>query len=174
MKMALKIFLLCGLLASAQLWSGCAGYTLGPVGGQSAGERTVRVETFQNRTLEPRLTDAVANQVRKEVQRDGTFKLETQGVGDYLISGEIVRYERRELSFTSQDVETVQDFRVGLTANVRIYDRGAGKVVYEGPVEGHTLVRVGTDLVSSERQALPLLAGDLARKIVARLAEPSW
>jgi hypothetical protein len=37
-----------------------------------------------------------------------------------------------------------------------------------------TLIRVGSDLTSAERQALPLLAADLARNITALLADGTW
>ncbi len=39
---------------------------------------------------------------------------------------------------------------------------------------GRTTVRLGGDLPSVERQALPLLANDLAQKTVALLAEGEW
>jgi hypothetical protein len=35
-------------------------------------------------------------------------------------------------------------------------------------------VRVGNDLTSAERQALPLAADDLARSITALLADGTW
>jgi hypothetical protein len=41
-------------------------------------------------------------------------------------------------------------------------------------VTGYTLLRVGSDLTSAERQALPLLAADFARQVTALLADGSW
>ena len=38
----------------------------------------------------------------------------------------------------------------------------------------YALVNVGTDLASSERQASPLLAEDLARNIAERLTNEAW
>jgi hypothetical protein len=35
-------------------------------------------------------------------------------------------------------------------------------------------MRTGADLVSDERQALPLLAADLAKNIISQLADGSW
>jgi hypothetical protein len=35
-------------------------------------------------------------------------------------------------------------------------------------------MRIGPDLTSSERQALPLVAEDLARQVVLALAEGDW
>jgi hypothetical protein len=41
-------------------------------------------------------------------------------------------------------------------------------------VSGATLVQVGTDLASAERQSAPLLAEDLARNITELLTEGPW
>lgn len=62
----------------ALLMAGCAGYRLGPTNGLSAGARSVQVNPFQNKTIEPRLIDAVTSQMRKQIQQDGTYRLETQ------------------------------------------------------------------------------------------------
>ncbi len=44
----------------------------------------------------------------------------------------------------------------------------------ERDVKGHTLVNVGADFASSERQAAPLLAADLAQNIMALMTEGAW
>jgi hypothetical protein len=41
-------------------------------------------------------------------------------------------------------------------------------------VKAHSLVNVGPDFASSERQAAPLLAADLAQNIVGLLTQGSW
>jgi hypothetical protein len=165
-------WLLVGLVALGA--SGCAGYKLGPVNGLAAREKSVQVIPFNNQTLEPRLGDAVTSQLRKELQRDGTYQLATQNDGDIIVVGSITRYQRIEVSFSSGDILTVRDYRLEITAHVTAHDRSSGKVVLDQPVKGTTLIRVTTDLTSTERQALPLLAGDLAKNVTALLAEGSW
>jgi len=162
-----------GLLALFIL-AGCAGYRLGPVNGEVAGEKSVQITPFSNKTLEPRLADAVTSQMRKELQRDGTYKLATHDDGDIIVTGVITHYTRHELSFVPHDLVTVRDFRVTMTAQVTARERSTGKILIDQPVSGYTLVRVGSDLTSSERQALPLLASDLAKHVTALLAEGSW
>ncbi|MEK7706764.1 MAG: LptE family protein [Verrucomicrobiota bacterium] len=164
--------LLIGCVAVAM--SGCAGYRLGPSNGQTVGEKTVQVTPFTNHTPEPRLGDAVTEQLRKQLQRDGTYRLATHDAGDIVISGTLTRYYRHELSFVPNDIATARDYRVRLTAQVTARERSTGKVLFDQPVTGFTLIRVGSDLTSTERQALPLLAGDLARQITALLADGSW
>lgn len=156
------------------LLTGCAGYRLGPTNGLAAGEKSIQVTPFANLTLQPRLTDAVTAQVRKEVQRDGTYRLATHGDGDILVNGSLTRYQRTEVTFTQRDILTVQDYRLVLTAQVTATDRSTGKVLLNQPVSGYTIIRVGPDLSSAERQAMPLLAADLARNITALIAEGKW
>jgi hypothetical protein len=165
--------LLLPFLAALAL-SGCAGYRLGPANGLAAGEKSIQIRPFSNSTLEPRLTDAVTGQLRREIQRDGTFRLASQDDGDIVVSGTITRYNRREISLSEADTLTPLDFRLMLTAHVTARERGTGKVLLDRIVSGSAIVRMGNDLPDTERQALPVLAGDLARNVTALLADGSW
>jgi len=156
------------------LLTGCAGYKLGPTNDSAASARSVQVNPFLNRTFEPRLTDAVTQQMRKQLQRDGTYRLASDGEGDIVLSGVITAYLRSELSFAPNDILTVRDYRLSLTAQVTARDRINDKVILSQVVSGVTLIRVGSDLASAERQALPLLAADLARNVTALLADGAW
>jgi len=161
-------------ILAAAIAAGCAGYRLGPTDGLNAGDRSVRIEPFVNQTLQPYLGDQVTYELRKDIQRDGTFHLATHGEPDIVVSGTILHYERRALSFVPSDVLTVQDYRINLRAEVTAKDLRTGKVLFSQPVTGYTLVRVGSDLTSAERQAMPLLAGDLAKNIAQLLVDGSW
>ncbi len=162
----------CVLLAA--LLSGCAGYRVGPTNSELAGARTVQIVPFTNRTLEPRLSDAVTAALRREIQRDGTYQLETRYTGDIIVTGEITQYDRGEVSFLPVDVVTARDYKVSLAARVVARDRLTGNTIFERDLTGSTLMRVGADLPSVERQSLPLMATDLARQITAALADGGW
>lgn len=156
------------------LAAGCAGYHLGPTNGTEAGDKTIQVNPFVNQTLQPRLTDAVTSQMRNELQRDGTYKLSTGGDADIVVTGALTTYQRQEITFASTDILTVRDFRLSLTARVTARERATGKELFNQAVSGYTLMRVGADMPSAERQAMPLLAADLAKNITALLAEGKW
>ncbi len=163
-----------GCLLGLLLLTGCAGYQLGPTNGLEAGEKSLQINPFPNQTMQPGLTDAVTSQLRKQFQRDGTFRLATHGDADIVLSGSLVKYQRVEVTLASQDVLTVRDFRLSVTAHVAARERSTGKILLDQQVTGYTLIRVGSDLTSSERQAMPLLAGDLAKNVTALLAEGKW
>lgn len=164
---------LCLLLALA-LPTGCAGYKLGPVNGMTAGAKSVQVNPFLNHTLEPLLSDVVTEQVRKQLQRDGTYKLASHNDGDIVVEGVITAYQRQEQSFAPNDTMVVRDYRLVLVAQVKARDRLTGRKILDKAVTGVTLIRVGADLSSAERQGLPLLAADLAQNVTSLLAEGSW
>ena len=166
------LWLLVGLVALGG--SGCAGYRLGPVNGLAAREKSVQVNPFSSQTLEPRLSDAVTSQLRKQLQRDGTYQLATRDDGDIVVSGLVTRYDRHQVSFSSSDILTVRDYRLELEAQVTARERSTGKIILNQPVSGFTLIRVTADLTSTERQALPLLAADLAKNVTSLLAEGAW
>ena len=154
--------------------SGCAGYQLGPTNGVTARGKSVQVMPFSNQTMEPRLGEAVTAQLRKEVQRDGTYELASRDDGDIVVSGVVLNYVRIPLSFQPSDALTVTDYSLKMTAQVTARERGSGKVLFSQPVTGSTLVIVGSDLTSAERQALPLLAADFAKNATAALADGKW
>src|SRR5690242_18189935 len=150
----LSFFLPC--LAAAVL-CGCSGYRLGPVNGGTAGEKTIEVLPFNNQTLQPRLGDALTQALRERLQVDGTYRLVTGKPGDLVVSGTIRNYSREGLGKLNSDSSTPQNFRVGATVHVVVRDSVTGKALLDRDVKGHTLVNVGADLASSERQAAPLL-----------------
>ena len=161
------------LWAAAFLLGGCAGYHLGPVNGEAAGDKSVEVLPFNNQTLEPRLGDAVSQALRERLQSDGTYRV-VNGEGDIVVSGVITGYSRRGLSFLSSDVLTANNYQVEIVAHVIARDSTTGKVLLDRNVKGSTLVHVGSDLADAERQAMPLLAEDLAQNVTQMLAEGMW
>jgi hypothetical protein len=161
----------CGSLLAI---TGCVGYRLGPSNGEAPRVRSVQVIPFENQTLEPRLTDALTGQLRKQLQREGTYRVASHDDGDIIVSGAITGYQRFELSFHPNDTLTARDYRLTLIAKITARERGSGKIMLDQRVSGSTLIRVGNDLTSTERQALPLLAGDLARNITDLLADGAW
>src|SRR5580658_1638964 len=143
-------FALCLLLT---IWAagGCAGYKLGPTNGIPAGSRSVEVKSFVNKTREPRITEYLANSMRKQFQQDGSFALETSGRGDIVISGEIIKFSRSGLSYQTNDVLTPQEYTLGLVAHVLAVNKITGETNLNRDVSGRTYIRIGNDQSSAER-----------------------
>jgi hypothetical protein len=168
---ALKIFLPC--IAAGAL-AGCAGYHLGAVNHMTAGARTIEVQPFNNQTFQPRLGDAITQSLRERLQTDATYRLATHGDSDIVVVGIIRQYMRQGLGFLGSDVATPENYRVDVGVHVVAKERATGKILLDKDVRGHTFVHVGTDLASAEREAMPLLAEDLAQNIAEMLTEGAW
>ncbi len=165
-----------GLLLSilALTVAGCAGYKLGSTNGLPSGSRSVQVNAFLNRTREPRVTEYLAASLRRQLQQDGTFRLETGGGADILLTGEIMRFTRTGLSYQTNDVLTPQEYTLTLLAHVVAKEARSGKVSFDRRVQGRTYIRVGNDQSSAEREAIPMLTEDLARNAISLLVDGSW
>ena len=161
----------CGLAA---LLAGCAGYQLGPTNGLEARSHSIQVNFFQNRTLEPRVSEALAHALRKRLQQEGTFQLATHDDGDVVVNGVLLGYDRTPVSYQPKDVTTVRDYDLTLRAHVIAVERTSGRKLLDQDVLGHATMRIGPDQATVERQTLSVLADDLAQNITARLADGSW
>src|SRR3974390_779090 len=137
--------ILAGISATALLLAGCAGYTLGPTNGDSAGDKTVQITPFLNHTFQPRLGDYLTTEVRKDIKQDGTYHLATHGDADIVVTGFLTHYFRHELNFGSNDVLTVQTYNVNVSAVITARDVSAG-TTKTWTNNASTLVRVGSDL----------------------------
>ena len=162
------------LLAAVLGLTGCAGYRLGPTGGQKAGARSVQVQPFLNQTIEPRLVTALTQALRQQVQKDGTFRLHTGSEGDIVVTGTITKYDRQFISVRARDALTPRDYRITLMARVVARERVSGKVLLDRELTGRTEVRAGPDLHSAEREAIPLAAQYLANSATSLLADGMW
>lgn len=167
--MNLRSFL-CGLTALLVL-SGCA-YQLGPTNDRVAGAQTIAIEYFPNKSSEPQLTDLVATAIRREVQRDGTFRLASRGDADIVVTGTIISYGRTPVGSKRDDVLTPTDYDVRILAKVRAM-RG-GETVYDGEIFGSAQVAFKNDLSNAERENNPVAAENLARNLINAIANGSW
>jgi hypothetical protein len=156
------------------LTAGCAGYKLGPTLSRQAGALSIQVNPFENKTLEPRLSEPVTLALRRQLQQDGTYKLNTAQDGDVIVTGTIVEYLRSPVAFVPRDTLTPQEYQIRIVAHVTARERASGRVLLDRRVTGRTSLFVGPDLTSAERQAIPLAADDLARNATTLIVDGAW
>jgi HEAT repeat protein len=61
-----------------------------------------------------------------------------------------------------------------MQAHVVAVDVNTGKTLFDRTVQGVTYLMIGNDEYTAERQAIPLLADDLARNAIAVLVDGKW
>jgi hypothetical protein len=152
--------------------AGCLGYRAGAVGTRDF--RSVAVPMFRNLTVTPQLEAQVSNAIIKRFQQDGTLRVENRESADVVLLGTITRYRRTAIRSARLDSGVPREYRLVITAQVEVRDQRTGQVIlkptsFEGAAESF----IGSDLQSADYQALPLIADDIARQVVARLVE-SW
>jgi len=91
-----------------------------------------------------------------------------------VVTGNIKSFQRVGLSYLNTDITTTANYREQVVAHVVARESGSGRIVLEKDISGYTLLNVGTDMSSADRQAQSLLADDLARNITLALTEGGW
>lgn len=153
------------------LGAGCASYQLG-----SPSEprfRTVFVPPVANDTFLPQSRAAVTTSIREAFSRDGRVALAASpGDAERILEVRLVDFSREMTSAQRDDTALARKYALTLTAEVRLVD----------PTQPDTAtpfrqVAVSVDSFTdsgqqqSEYQAVPLLAGSLAREIVHRVMD---
>lgn len=135
---------------------------------------SVQVQPFQNKTLEPGLGDWVTDALRRRLQQDGTYSLQTRGEADVIVTGTIQRFDRTPIAFLPRDTLTPQQYQIRIVAHIVARERATGRVLLDREVSGRASLFTGADQTSQERQAIPLAADDLARTAASLIADGTW
>ena len=153
------------------LLAGC-GYKLGeirPTPMRSV--RTLAVPTFKNRTYEPRVEVLLADTLIKTLQQDGTYEIVSDNTADAIVYCTLTLIERRSNRSVQNNVLATSEFGLTLEVSYEVVDRVTGIVLMSGRDRGQSSFFANSDLQTTERQAIPLAAQDLAVRLTSRLAE---
>jgi outer membrane lipopolysaccharide assembly protein LptE/RlpB len=158
-------------LTSALFLAGC-GYKLGeirPTPMRSV--RTLAVPTFKNNTYEPRVEVLLADTVIKQFQQDGTYAIMSDNTADAILSCTLTKIERRSLRSVQNNVLATSEFEIVLEVTYQVTERVTGIILMEGRVRGDASFFADNDLQTTERQAIPVAARDVATELTTRLTE---
>ena len=164
---AIRGISVCALVVAA-LTGGCAyrlGSTLPP------GIRTVHVANFVNRSAEPQLEVETARAVIREFQKDGTLRVESSARADLQLQVTLERFTLEPLRYDSDQAKTTSEYRLRITARMRLKRSSSGEQMLDKVVQGETTLEPGTDLTSAKLGAIPAAATDLAHDIVESVVE---
>ena len=163
------------LLAAALLCcclTGCLGYHIGPAKPYYLRDvHTIAVPTFKNTTLTPRVEAVVTDTVIKLFQQDGTYQIASDGNADATLKGEITQISRSPARSVRGNVLATTEFVLTMQVKYSLIARNGTALVNSGRAIGRTSFFVGADVVTDERQALPLATEDLATQLITQLSE---
>jgi hypothetical protein len=150
----------------------CLGYHIGPAKPYYLHDvHTIAIPTFGNNTLIPRIEVLVTDTVIKQFQQDGTFQIASNQNADVILKGEISRVTRSPARSVRGNVLATSEFNLTMRLRYKLVGRDGTPIAPPGEVSGSTSFFVGTDVVTDERQALPLATEELATRLVSQLSE---
>jgi hypothetical protein len=174
----MRLFLVPFFAFVALLFSGCAGYHIGPIKPKFMADiHTLAVSSFKNDTLEPRVEVALANAVIKQFQQDGTYQIVTDKNADAILQGTLMDIRRSPARSVKGNVLATREYTLTLRCLMVLTNRVTGAIIDQRTVSGQTSFFVtGSDTVAAdvntdERQAIPLAAEDMAIQLVSQLSE---
>jgi hypothetical protein len=152
--------------------SGCLGYHIGPIKPYYLHDvHTIAVPTFKNQTLLPRIEALVTNTVIKQFQQDGTYRIVMEKEADAVLKAEITHITRSPARSVQGNVLATTEFNLNMHVHYQLVGRDGQPLGPAAEAVGNTSFFVGTDVVTDERQALPLATEDLATRMVSQLSE---
>lgn len=168
-----RAFLTLACALSSVVLVGCASYRWTSDVPQKM--RTVSVPTFRNESDVQGLGSAMARQVLREFQREGTFSIKTAGDAALEIQG-IVKgasasssgYDRHSgMRFASYDLTAVVE--------VSVIDKVNGRVLLDNREYTATTTFIsGQDYSTAMRDSAGRLSDDLARQVVDDVLNLKW
>ena len=162
---------------------GCLGYRIGPAKPNYLQDiHTIAVPVFDNKTLIPRIEVLVTDSVIKQFQQDGTYKIGNGDKADATLKGEISRVSRSPARSVVGNVLATSEFNLTLHVKYKLVGPDGKTLGPSGDVAGTTSFFVSSnsavnknqvlgDVTTDERQALPLAAEELAKRLVTQLSE---
>ena len=152
---------------------GCASYTWTSAVPEEY--RTIAVPVFENRTKDAELGPIAAQYTRREVQRDGTFKLKRTGRAAIELQGVIVSARRAALTYDRSLGTRANSYRYIVTAEISVIDKKNGKVLLDNRrYVAETSFLTQNDLLTGQRNAAARIGQDLGRQIVDDLVAWSF
>lgn len=173
---------------------GCAGYQLGDIKPSIySAVDSLFVPTFENQTLEPRISTIVTDAVIKGLQTDGTYTIAKDAASsDAVLRGKIKEIRRQQLRAARTDTLKTTELSVYVIVEWSLHDPVTDmKLKYTverdlnetnvdsdtnvrnrpGRVFGQTIQFIDGNFQTSERNAIPLAAINAAEQLVIQLTE---
>ncbi len=167
----LRILPICAVLAVALQLAGC-GYHLGPAKPAILRDvETLAVQTFKNRTYEPRIEVLMADTLIKQLQQDGTYQIVSDERADAILYCTLVEVDRRQARAVRDNVLATREFNLRLAVQYELVERVTGRVILAGTVNADTSFFINNDLQTDERQAFVQAIQRVAVELTGDLTE---
>ena len=121
------------------------------------------------KTYYPLLENDITRKVIDQFILDGNLRLAKEEDAHLVLRGELVDYRRDALRYTGADDQEIEEYRISLVVNLRLYDTSGQTLLWEvNNFVGDTTYFSQT---KSEFQAISEAVSDLARRVVDRVVD---
>ena len=173
MMMTRHAMILGTVLAALLLLSNCAGYRLGTQRPAALADvRKVRVNLFENRTLQPRVEAVATNAVIAALVSDGTYQLTSLEQADAVLNGVLTSLQYRQIRANRFDTMRAEEMEVTAELQWVLTDaRQPLRVLKRGETRASTRFFIDSNQQTARHNALPDAMQRLGKAITARLAD---
>jgi hypothetical protein len=152
------------LAIALSLLAGCARYNLGRHAEPPF--RSIYIKPASNESFAPQVQTLISQQVREHFIRDGLLQVENEADADAVLEIVLRNYQRNVAATRTDDTAVAEKLRLELMAYCTLVDNRTGKVYFrDRPVAGVAQAFPRDRAQQEEFQAMPILAGDMARRI---------
>jgi outer membrane lipopolysaccharide assembly protein LptE/RlpB len=171
------------IFASALFLSGC-GYTTRALLPENL--KTIYVDNFTNkidpssepsdkygyRIYRPGVENDITQAITDQFIADGHLRVVNKEDADLVLTGDIIDYYQQPLRYNK--VDSVEEYRIVLTVNMRLEDAVSGKQMWEEKgFIGYDTYRLTGAFEKTEEDARSGAVSDLAAKVVEKVVE-AW
>lgn len=136
--------------------------------------KKIRIEPFENTTVEFALADKALNELSLFVRNDGRLKLVTQDP-DCLLEGSIISFDEKIYSYDSAN--QVQDYQLRMVLDIRFTDLVNNEVIYENTAlsvsEAYKVAEGSTARNNSKEEALSEIFSSIFKSVIQNSLE-AW
>jgi len=121
------------------------------------------------KTYYPLLENDITRRVIDQFILDGNLRIAREEDADLILEGELVDYRRDALRYTGADDKQVEEYRISLMVNLRLYDGSGQTLLWKvNNFIGDTTYFTQDQ---SESQAISEAVSDLARRVIDRVVD---
>ena len=157
---------------SCFLFSGCGYHLVGTGNTLPPHLKTIYISVFKNTSSQPEIHRELTSAVLEAFISDGRLKVAKKGNADLVMDATLVFYQKRNVSFGSQDL--VSNIIVEIEIDLTVIDRIKNKIFMKEKFKTQWDYKSTSDIAATERarlKALDLGFQDLGRRLVSLLID---
>ena len=157
---------------SCFLFSGCGYHLVGAGSSLPPHLKTISIPVFKNTSSQPEIHRELTSAVLEAFISDGRLKVAKKGNADLVMDATLVFYQKRNVSFGSQDL--VSNIIIEVEIDLTITDQIKNKIFMKEKFKTQWDYKSTSDVAATERarlEAVDLAFQDLGRRLVSLLVD---